>query len=85
LNERRWRTIARVDLITEKIVGIVLPAWDNTAIIKLPLTSIPECIQTRIGQGDLRFYIKVNLGAQTNEELVITEWECEDVEWDVTS
>lgn len=85
MHNRQWRTLARVDSITNTVVGFVIPAWDNTATIKIPLTSIPECIQTRIGKGDLRFYIKVNLGANTDEELVITEWECEDEERTTTT
>lgn len=76
-SRRVWRTLVRVEDVSRDrntFAFVVLPAWDNERVVRIPLSDIPEPIRSGV-KADLRLYAWVNLGAETNEELFFDRWE----------
>jgi hypothetical protein len=71
-----WRTLIRVvELDTEvKSLCIVIPFWNSSEVIRLPLEIIPAQLQPKL-QQDFRFYAKVNLGCEDQNNLYFEDFE----------
>lgn len=76
-SRRSWRTLVRVEEVTEErysYVYVVVPAWNPSEVIRLPLSDVPEPIHPAV-RPDARLYAQVNVGAETYEDLFFREWE----------
>jgi hypothetical protein len=76
-SRRVWRTLVRVEDVSpdrNMRAYVVLPAWDNERVVRIPVTDIPEAVRPAV-KPDARLYAWVNLGAETNEELFFDRWE----------
>lgn len=74
---RPWRALVHfVDLDAEsRTVYAKLPGW-GTEAIALRLVDLPESLQAIVSQSaDFRCHAIANLGAESNEELYVSEWE----------
>lgn len=71
-----WRTLIRVvELNREtKSLYIVLPFWNSTEVIRLPMEIIPIPFQANLEPG-FRFYAKVNLGSDEQNDLYFEDFE----------
>lgn len=70
-----FRTLIRIKSITPENVFIIIPDWDSQQEIQLPLCSLPLNIVLAINEGQKRLHVKVNLGAETVEDLGFQDWE----------
>ena len=76
-SRRVWRTLVRVEEVTDstyRYVYVVVPGWEPNEVIGLPLVDIPEPLRPVV-RPEARLYAKVNLGAETYEDLFFDEWE----------
>ena len=79
-DRKPWRTLIRVqDLDTQvnpenPYVEFVVPAWDHNYVVRVLLSDIPGSLQKKI-EPDYRCYAKVNIGAESSDDLFIDEWE----------
>jgi len=76
---RPWRTLVRVEDIRPVGQGanflfVIVPAWNSNQVVKLPAEIVPAPILKELKAG-VRLHAKVNLGANSNEELFFEEWE----------
>lgn len=74
---RPWRTLVRVhDAEEADYCHVVVPAWDTHQAIRLYHSDIPEDVRQRMRAG-ARLHAKVNIGADSFEEIYFDEWEPE--------
>ena len=74
---RPWRTLVRVhDAEEADYCHVVVPAWDPHKKIRLYFQDIPEEVRQRVKVG-ARLHAKVNIGADSFEEIYFDEWEPE--------
>jgi hypothetical protein len=71
-----WRTLIRVVELNQetKSLYIVLPFWNSTEVIRLPMQLIPLPLQARLESG-FRFHAKVNLGSDDQNDLYFEDFE----------
>jgi hypothetical protein len=71
-----WRTLIRVVELNHetKSLYIVLPFWNSTEVIRLPMELIPISLQARLEPG-FRFHAKVNLGSDDQNDLYFEDFE----------
>lgn len=74
--KRAWRTLVRVRDASEGYCHVVVPAWDAHRAIRLYFHDVPDEIRPRMTAG-ARLHAKVNIGAQSFEEIYFDEWEPE--------
>ena len=72
-----WRTLVRVHAgpADAGYCHVIVPAW-NDEPIRLYLRDLPDMIRTRMTTG-ARLHAKVNIGADSSEDLYFDEWEPE--------
>ncbi len=72
------RTLVRVAKINqesgEEVVDAVIPAWDPYQAVRFPASMLPESFRSSIDR-DHRLFAKVNIGAQSYEELFFYDFE----------
>ena len=75
---RPWRALVRVQDAPENAdyCYVVVPAWDADRAIRLEIQDLPDEIRSRMRAG-ARLHAKVNIGADSIEELYFDEWEPE--------
>ena len=74
---RPWRTLVRVrDAEEADYCHVVVPAWNRHQAIRLYFQDVPEEIRPRMKAG-ARLHAKVNIGADSFEEIYFDEWEPE--------
>ena len=75
-NRRPWRTLVRVvEVETERrYISAVVPAWSVRQVVKVHLDSIPREFLWRLSFEE-RFFCKVNIGAEREEDLFFEGWE----------
>lgn len=74
---RPWRTLVRVhDAEEANYCHVVVPAWNPHKKIRLYFQDVPEEVRPRMGAG-ARLHAKVNIGADSFEEIYFDEWEPE--------
>lgn len=78
VSERKpWRTLVRVDDVDIEGKGnfyVFVPAWNPNKAISLNKKGLPEQLQKLI-TPDFRFHAKVNLGANSLNDLFFKDWE----------
>ncbi len=77
-SRKPWRTLLRVDSVDSspgfKMFFVVIPAWQSSETVRLPMDLIASTYQSRIQPG-YRFHAQVNIGAETSEELYFENFE----------
>jgi CheY-like chemotaxis protein len=75
-SRKPWRTLVRIEEVYLEIskVYVVIPGWDPSEIVSLPLSMFSESQRKDIVPG-ARFFAKVNTGADHQEELYFTNFE----------
>ena len=75
---RPWRALVRVHDAPpdEDYCHVIVPAWNANQAIRLYLEDLPDMIRPRMTTG-ARLHAKVNIGADTFEEVYFDEWEPE--------
>jgi hypothetical protein len=77
-SRRAWRTLVRVESVERALKPalfyVAVPGWDSKEIIRLPLEIVPGNRRRHIKPG-LRFFAKVNKGADRPEALFFTDFE----------
>lgn len=75
---RPWRALVRVHdaPADEDYCHVIVPAWSADQAIRLYLEDLPERIRPRMTTG-ARLHAKVNIGADSFEEVFFDEWEPE--------
>jgi hypothetical protein len=76
---RPWRTLVRVEDKRTSEQGVtflyvVVPAWNSNEVVRLPSQIMPPNLLGNLRPGS-RLHAKVNLGANSNEELFFEDWE----------
>ena len=71
-----WRVLIRVvDLDTEvKSLYVVIPSWNSTEVIRLPLELMPDSSRAKLSPG-YRFHAQVNLGSEDQNDLYFEDFE----------
>jgi hypothetical protein len=71
-----WRALIRVvDLDLEtKSLYVVIPSWNSTEVIRLPLELIPDASQAKLSPG-FRFHAQVNIGSEDQNDLYFEDFE----------
>jgi CheY-like chemotaxis protein len=74
---RPWRSLVRFDEYVEdgEYWYVVVPSWNAENRVRLHSDDFPQSVSERIKNGQVRFHAKVNIGAESDEELFFTEWE----------
>ena len=73
-----WRTLVRVHAgpTDAGYCHVIVPAWNANQAIRLYLEDLPDMIRPRMTTG-ARLHAKVNIGADTFEDVYFDEWEPE--------
>ena len=73
-----WRTLVRVDAgpTDASYCDVIVPAWNADDPIRLYLRDLPDMIRPRMTTG-ARLHAKVNIGADSSEDMYFDEWEPE--------
>ena len=73
-----WRTLVRVNAgpTDAGYCQVIVPAWNANQAIRLYLEHLPDMIRPRMTTG-ARLHAKVNIGADTFEDVYFDEWEPE--------
>lgn len=73
-----WQTLVRIVNVEgeegNSIVDVVVPAWNSLKIIQLPAEIFPSELHKYLVAGE-RFFAKVNIGAESYNELYFTDFE----------
>jgi hypothetical protein len=70
-----WRTLIRVENVEiPNFVDVVVPAWNHREVVRLPIELLPLETHKLLCEGK-RFHAKVNLGAESQDDLYFTEFE----------
>lgn len=71
-----WRTLVRIDEVDEDraYCQVIVPAREADQKIRLSLDSIPTSIR-RFFKDGARFHARVNIGAETPQDLFFDKWE----------
>ena len=75
---RPWRALVRVHDASpdEDYCHVIVPAWSADQEIRLYFEDLPKKIRPRMKTG-ARLHAKVNIGADSFEEVYFYEWELE--------
>jgi len=77
-NRRLWRTLVRIEAVGQDagthFFLAVVPGWDSSRSIRLSFQEVPEHIRAHLKPGT-RLHARVNIGAETLEELYFEDWE----------
>ena len=66
MKDTKWRTLIRIEKIGSKYIHVVIPGWNPSKVVKIPLGDFPK-----------RVHAYVNIGADKAEDLVFKGWELE--------
>jgi len=77
VTRRPWRTLVRFEEFDDDgdYCYVVVPGWDAQKRIRVQNSDCPPHIIQQAKNGQLRCHAKVNLGAESDEDLYFTEWE----------
>lgn len=73
VSTRQWRTLVRFVNRSQIEAVVVVPAWDSSTTVSVPIENIPEEIRNRI-VPNFRCYAEVNIGSVSANELIFTNW-----------
>lgn len=73
---KAWRTLIRIEDVDEqaKMIYLVLPGWDSSERIRVPIAMFPTESQKFLMSG-FRFHAEVNLGADNPDEIFLKKFE----------
>ena len=73
------RTLIRAEAITPRSVWFIIPAWEHSKLVGIPVVEVPSEIRRYINleleTGPVRLYAVVDLNADHPEDLNIKDWE----------
>jgi len=72
--DRPWRTLVRVESVTDASASVVLPAWNSRKPVTVFLNDLPADVRSRFAAG-FRCHAHVNIGADNAADLRFTDWE----------
>ncbi len=76
-SRKPWRTLVRIDDVYSEgrmpTLYVVVPAWNSDEVIRL-VHSVPEWFRP-IARPGLRFHARVNIGAESQDELYFEDFE----------
>lgn len=75
-----YRTLIRVEGIEDNCLKVILPSWDRTQIVNLPIALLPSCLLAKLKMGlkpgDKAWIIgRANTGADRAEDLMFSHIE----------
>jgi len=75
-SRKPWRTLIRIEKVDSEraMAYIVIPGWNPNEIVSLPLVMFPEVQRKEVVAG-ARFFVKVNTGADHQDELYFSDFE----------
>ena len=75
---KAWRTLVRVDDVSQdgRYCHVIVPAWNPHQAIRIYFQEIPQQVRRNLRTG-LRVHAKVNIGAESFEDVYFDEWEPE--------
>lgn len=77
-SRRPWRTLIRVEDVDPEskppMVFAIIPAWNPDEGVRFPLDIVPMEMRDNV-QADVRIYAKVNIGAESQDELYFQDFE----------
>ena len=75
---KAWRTLVRIDDVSQdgRYCHVIVPAWNPHQAIRIYLQDIPQHVLLNMRTG-LRVHAKVNIGAESFEDVYFDEWEPE--------
>jgi hypothetical protein len=73
--KRTWRTLVRVESVSEKQISVTIPAWNHGRVVTFPKRILPAELRKRLAktgiQGDFKyFYVKADIDASSVDQLV---------------
>ena len=73
-----WRTLVRVDDVSQegRYCHVIVPAWNPHQAIRIYFQDIPHDLLPNM-QAGLRLHAKVNIGAESFEDVYFDDWESE--------
>lgn len=77
VTRRPWRTLVRIEEYDEEggYSYVVVPGWDSKKRIRVQNDDFSSEILEKAKKGLYRCHAKVNIGAESDEDLYFTEWE----------
>ena len=77
-SRKPWRTLVRVEEVESSgsatWIYVVLPGWNRRQVIRLLSEHLPPQIR-KLAQPGRRFHAKVNVGADSHEQIYFDDWE----------
>ena len=75
---KAWRTLVRVDDVSHdgRYCHVIVPAWNPNQAIRIYFQDIPQHVLRNLRTG-MRVHAKVNIGADSFEDIYFDEWETE--------
>ena len=77
-NEKMYRALIRTVKVHDtvpQILDVVIPGWDSKQIIHIKTSDMPEEVRVHACHENARFFAKVNMGAETVDDLYIESYE----------
>ena len=77
-SRKAWRTLVRVDDVSRDggYCHVIVPGWNPHQAIRIYFEAIPRHVRRKLTSG-LRVHAKVNIGAESFEDVYFDEWEPE--------
>lgn len=77
-DEKKWRTLIRIEGVEGNFIKVVIPGFHATRVIKLNKRKFPQNIQTFIyglKEFPFRLHARVNIGTERAPDLEFEEFE----------
>jgi len=83
-SRKPWRTLVRIedlevssDQAANATIHVAIPSWDLDTIIPINGADVPGEVLGKIKEGESRFHVKVNIGAERHEDIYFdfVSWE----------
>ena len=78
ISQRLYRTLIRYNSMDTAYVYVMIPGWNATTLVPVPINEVPVEIIEQFKTNNIRCHASVNLGADTVEEIKITNWKTDD-------
>src|ERR1017187_5208929 len=77
-SRRPWRALVRIvelrDDPGQRAAYVVVPAWESEEVVRIPASALPGDFFAKTPEG-ARVHARVNIGAESHEDLYFTDWE----------
>jgi len=73
---KAWRTVVRVEEVraAQRTVYCVIPAWSPDKVVSFLIDQVPQPVQGKLHE-DYRLFARVNIGAESADQLYLDEFE----------